>query len=108
MSAPVLIVVLVALAALAWLSKPNAPTASRRRRGTTLISEPSTRVHVLRSGAELQEAIERARHYDEKAEEVLRRRVERYTAVSPGRPGTLVALRTCDGSDEERHDQKTA
>lgn len=108
MSGVVVLIVLAALAALTSAPKISTWAASRRRREAPPIAEPSTWVRVLRGGEELEEALERARRYDETAEAALRRRIERYRAAAPTNRGAVVALRAHSGDEAGLDDHKTA
>lgn len=108
MSEIALVPLLVALGALAWTPKVWVWPASRRRRPRAPVVEPIAWVRVLRSAEELDEALDRARHYEEEAEVALRRRIERYRASLTEPAGAVVALRADDqcGADCDGH--KTA
>lgn len=108
MSRVVLAPMLVAVGALAWVPKAWAWAASRHRPAAPRVCEPTTWVRVLRDGEELDEALDRARRYDEEAEAALRQRIERYRAATPGPAGDVVALWADDEGEADRDGHTTA
>lgn len=104
------VVALVGLGAVVSTPRAWAWSAGRRRKGAPQVGEPRSLVRVLRDGDELEEAVERARRYDEEAEATLRERIERYRATAPRTNGAVVALRPGEGGagDGDRDGHLTA